>query len=606
MPENFTPLAEWKLTEGYISAIMRGIGGDHMARGSENAQVTGTGLTRASRGPLLVAGKTGSRIFFNTDQSYAGLGTAALNGSGSVFNVKSLLTYIGTGQLNFAGAAIPAVLASSTLSFIKKVGGVYAPGAATGPFQAGHAQPSPPTIFANDTPAAGHTQMSGAVVVYIWRISSIDGQVSLASYASNILVLSGQDVIVQMPAADANAQDIWGIGVVKIGFEEFGVGYQLPTSIGGEVLEANLTTINGITRATEISWSNGDLGADLIPDRAFPPPAGDFAGVMMDTVWLDSAGIIYIGDPGFIGSFPPKNAAFAPEAAVAYLAAGEGVTVRFGTTRIGVLYYVSGSPAIEYRTVIENQGILYPQNAFLGYQGRVCAWLGRPTVLQLSGTNFEADFEYSNRVAEFDTWASQQTAAKPVVGFYDGLGQYECWCLGKQIFARHAPTGKWNAPEDVTGKVSGDIVAGVPVNLPGVGHAGYFSCLNGAGALTLYQYDAGTGSVMKVQTSEFSRMNYGGDVTMIMSEGRADNTNHPVRIQLVSDYDDGNPIADPLEGEPEQTPTDTGSQSFTLREPNAIDAAGKHAVLMTMTSEGGDCGINRVATYGSTEEVETR
>src|SRR5947209_7904027 len=98
MPENFTQLAEWRLTEGYISAIMRGIGGDHMSRGSENAHVTGTGLTRASRGPLLVAGKVGSRIFFNTDQSYAGLGTGAISGSGSVFNVKSLLTYIGTGQ----------------------------------------------------------------------------------------------------------------------------------------------------------------------------------------------------------------------------------------------------------------------------------------------------------------------------------------------------------------------------------------------------------------------------------------------------------------------------------------------------------------------------
>lgn len=606
MASPFEPLAEWKLTEGYISSVMRGDGGDFMAKGSENAMVTGTGLTRAFKGPLLIGGgKLGSRVFFNTDQSYAGLGIGNVNGVGSVFKIKQLLAYIGSGQLNFNGAAIATVSASSTLSFLKKSGGVYAAGAGTGPFQAGHAQPSAPNIYPKDNPSAGKSAMSGAVVVYIWRICSFTGQPSLASLPSNVLVLSGQDVIVEFPAVDANGQDYWGIGVVKLGFEELGVGYTLPTSLGGVVAESALATIDGIARAVEISWSNGALfNSELIPDKAFPPVAGQFAGVMNDAVWLDADGIIYVGEPGFFGSFAPKSAVFAPEPAVLYLQAEDGVTLRFGATRVGALYYVGGSPAIEYQTIIENQGILLPQNAALGFGGRVLAWFGKPTVI--SSTSFEPDFDYAAKViGEFAGWAEGQTTAKPIVPGYDGLGQFECWSWGKKVMARHGPTGKWCSPIDLTGKVTGDIMAAVTVNLPGIGHALYLSCNNGA-ALSLYQFDAGTGSVMKIQTSDVTRMNFGGDVTMIMTEGRVDNTANPVRVQLVKNYNNAAPLADPLEGLGAQTPTATGEQSFTLREPNAIDASRKHAVLVTMTSTGGDTGLNRVATFGSADEVARR
>lgn len=607
MPEIYTPLTEWKIDEGYVSSEIRGMGGDYMRPGSENAMITGAGRVRAFRGVDAVAGKIGSRMLFNVDRSFAGLGDPDTNGSGSVFGVRELLAYIGNGQVNFNGAAIAGAVASSTLSFIKRTGSIYETGPDTGPFQAGHAQPSAPTIYAKDNPSAGHKQMSGTVVVYCWRVSSITGQISLASLASNELTLNGQDVIVQLPDADTNGQTHWGIGVVKIGFGDLGVGYQLPTSAGGEVAEVDLTTIDTITRATEISWSNGDLfGADLIPDRAFPPPAGEFAGGINDVLWLDSGGIIFVGDPNFIGSFPPKNAIFAPEPAVRYLAAQKGATVRFGRTRIGVLYYVGGSPALEYQTVVENQGILYPQNAFLGYQGRICAWLGKPTVLNLGAQGFEPDFDYAAKVMpDFAGWGADQTEERPIVGVYDGLGQYECWILGKMVMSRHAPTGKWNSPVDLTGIVSGDVVDGVTVNLSGVGHAAYIACFNGIDPLTLYQFDAGTGSVMKVQTSDISRMNFGCDLTTIMIEGRVDNLDNVVRVQVVKDYDDDNPTADPLEGNPLQTPLHVGHQAFRPREPNLIDI-GAYAVLATLTSEGGDAGIDRIATLGAQHETLRR
>lgn len=744
MADPFTQLSEWQLADGYVSNVNRGEGGDSMAPGSENGMATGAGV-RAFRGPLLLAGKLGSRVLFNTDQSYAGLGTGAVDGFGSVFNIRQLLSYLGSGQVNFNGAALAGIIASSTLSLLKKFAGAYVAGPTTGPFQAGEAQPSAPSIYPKSSPSAGKPAMTGAIVVAIHRVSAITGQVSLVSLPSNILVLSGQTPIVQMPLVDANGQTHWGIDVPKIGFAELGVLYELPISLSGEVAEADLAytralgassaivrgltgasnatpivitdnahpfvtgdqvviagvtgnvgangsfvvtvltantyslngsagtgayaaggtvgtaiadaaggafvpadvgrrvdigafsswitsitsgtrvrtndvnatgatitaaglvthAIDGYTRAVEISWSNSALfGQDLAPRKAFPPAAAQFAGVMNDTVWLDADGIIYIGEPGQVGSFPPKNAVFANEPAVLYLKAGK-VTARWGKTSLGFLYYVGGSPAIEYQTWWDNQGLLLPQNSALGFKGRILAWLGKPTMIS---ETIEADFDYSNAVTpDFRGWAESQTAAQPIVVGYDGVGQYECWCFKKVIRAKHGPTGRWCSKLDLTGKINGNIMSAVTVNVQGVGHVLYLSCANGA-ALDLYQFDAGTGSVMKILTSSVSRISRGTDVTLVMAEGSVDNINHPAVIEVVRDFDDDNPVPDPLTGNPLQTPAAPGPRPFYPREPNVIDTFA-HAVKLTLTSEVSadhQTTVTRIVTFGSTSDVLKR
>lgn len=562
-----------------------------MGVGSSNAMVSGDNNVRAFRGvTVLGGGKLGSRIHFNADQSYAGLGTQSSNGTGSVFSVKQLLMAIGAGQVNFDGSAISTFIASSTLSYIKKSGGAYAAGALTGPFQAGRARPSAPLIFAKDSPSAGKLPMNGVVTVVIWRSSDIDGQVSLMSLPSNSLTLSNQSVIVQMPAADSNGQRHWGIGVVQIGFDTLGNYYALPTSLGGEVAESALTTIDGITRAVEISWTNGALlRQPLAPTKAFPPVAGQFAGVMNDTLFLDADGIIYVGDSGWIGSFPPTNALFASEPAVHYLRLGENAFGRFGKHSMGILSYVGGSPALEYQELVSNLGILLPQNVAIGAGGRLLMWLGRPAVMENS---LEPDFEYALKVLpDFEGWEAQ-TASNPVVPGCDPIGLYEIWCWQKKVNARHI-SGKWCAPVDLTGKINGNIMATVIIPTS-TGQKLFLSCVDGA-TLKLYQYDAGTGSVMVIQTDD-TKATYGDSITEVFVQLRADTTANNVLVQLIKNFADASPIT-----VHNAAPGATGSQDIR-KTANTLNAR-HHAVRVTITSAGGDAGTDLIETYGAGSAV---
>lgn len=657
-----TNLGRWQPRE-YISAAARALaGGDYLAPPSKNALVTGLDFIRAFRGVTLQAGKLGSRLFFLTDQNYAGLGTGAIAGTGNVFTVKQLLSFIGTGQLRFAGLNIAGIAASSVLSFIKKSGGVYAPGALTGPFQAGHAQPSAPTLYAKSNPSAGQTAMSGAVTVVIWRVSNITGQVSLKSLTSNVVTLNAQSAIVQFPLPDTNGQTHWGIGVVRLGFADLGVHYELPTSLGGEVAETTLAdtraigaaaivsatkivdaaggaftaadigrrvafgsfdswitainsatqvqvndtaganysapgtithAVNGITRAREISWANGSLiGQSLAPDKAFPPPAGQFAGVINDTLFLESDNIIYVSDPGFIGSFPPSNAIFPNEPAIHYLRGSEGVHWRFGKQSVGVLNYVGGSPAIEYQIVWENIGIQFPQNAALGAQGRLMLWSGKPIVM---GQNLEPDSEFARRVyPDFAGWEAQ-TANQPVVPGFDRHGQYEVWCYQQKVMAYHVPSGKWCAPIDLTNLTIGNVVAAVTTPE----HQLLLACSDGAN-INLYEFDAGAGSVMVAQTADYRGLGYGDTISEVFVQGRADNTTQAVKVEVIKDFADAVPILVSNVAAPS-----VGVQHFARQRPNIVNAR-SHAVRVTMTTVGGDAGVDFIETMGAPSRTITR
>lgn len=652
-------LGRWTVGE-YISSLIRGLGGNHMAPGSSNAMVSGENFIRAFRGVTALAGKVGARLHFNTDQNYAGLGDAADEGAGSVFNVRQLLSYVGAGQVTFAGLVLTGIIANSTLSFVKKAAGVYAAGSATGPFQAGHAQPSPPTIYPKSSPSANQTPITGTVALVCWRISDITGQVSLASLPSNVLTLSNGSFIAQVPLPDTNGQTHFGFGVPKIGFDELGVFIALPTSLRGEVAEADLaytreigsatilnatnvvdaaggnftsadigrriasgafdswiTAINsgtqvqvndtnsagditadatithavdGITRAVELSYSNGALqGQPLVPDKAFPPPALQFAGVMRDTLWGDAEGIIYIGEPGFIGSFPPSSAQFANEPAVAYLSGIDGLTLRFGKHSWGALVYVGGSPAIQYQEISSTLGIAYPQNVAMGARGRLLAWFGKPTVIE---SNSEPDYEYAVKVMpDFEGWDAGQTADAPIVPGYDERGDYEVWCWQKKVRAKYVPKDWWCAPIDLTDKVSGNIVAAVTHK-----KQLYLSCSDGE-EIAIYQFDVGSGSVMVVQTSDVRPNGYGATISEVLCQGRVDNIANPVIVEVVKNFDDANPI-EVLN----RNPTRTGTQDFFIPPPNILDAR-QHALRLTMTSEGGDTGLDFIETKGELNEV---
>lgn len=671
-------LARWQFRE-YISSRVRGAGGDYFAPGSENAMVTGEGFIRAFRGVGAVAGETASRLYFNTDQEWAGLGDPTEVVFGSVFLIRQLLSYIGFGQLEFQGVpvagpapivgdpALTEVNASNILYFIKgQPGGGYVTGPGYGPYQVGHAQPSPPIIYPHDNPSPGQYPITGTVAVKTWRVSNITGQTSLASAPSNVLVLNSQSVVVQVGTADFNGQTHWGYGVPKIGFDILGVFYELPTDLHGEVAESvlayqrtvtgasiaagtnvvNITdpdvadqftsadlgrrisfgtfdswikvinsatqvqvegtnttagaisgtatvkhAVDGILRGIEISWTNGTLiQQNLVPDKAFPPLPGQFAGVMNDTLWLDADGIIFVGEPNEIGSFPPDNAVFANEPAVHYLSGGEGMVLRFGKHSFGILAYVGGRPALEYQEIWHDLGISFPQNVGRGAGGRLLMWLGRPAVIE--GT--APDYNYATNVIEFATWDQAQTAAVPICVGYDGVGEYEVWCLGQTAMCKYVPKDAWCAPVNLAGKITGNIVSTL------THRKRLYLTTNDGTTLTRYQFDVGSGSVMKVQTSDIRPNGYGATITEINTQGRVDNITQPVKIELISNFDDANPIL-LYQGLPPRV----GVQDFIpLQEPNVIDSR-QHALRLTLTSNGGDAGWDYAESKGETNEVRT-
>lgn len=588
-------LGKWGFVE-YISAVIRGMGGEHLAPGSQNCMVSGESLVRAFRGVTVLAGKIGSRIFFNVDQNYAGLGTAVSVGSGSVFGVRQLLMAIGSGQVYFAGALLAGFVASSTLSFVAKVAGAYSVATI---YQVGHAQPSAPIIYAKDAPSVGINPMSAAVSVVIWRVDEF-GQVSLASLSSNVLVLNGQSVIVPMPAVDANGQTRWGIGVVKLGLADLGNHYELPVSLGGEVLNSALATIDGHVRSIEVSWTTSDLiGQRLAPNKAFPPPAGQFAGGFNDVIFVDADGIIYVSEPNEMGSLPASNALFASEPAIAYLAAF-GVRVRLGRHTMGALIYVGGSPALEYQEIWQHLGIQYQQNAAVGHHGRLMLWLGQPTVLEESSR--EPEWDYATKVEpEFAGWDAAQTANMPIVPGFDGRGQYEVWCLGTDVRAQYVPKQKWCSPIPLAGKMTGNIVAAFTHERQ------FYLCSSDGASLSIYKFDVGTGSVMIVQTSDIRPNGYQATINEILVQGRLDNTANAVKLEMIKDYDDAHAVT--LSNDIRRTPLRTGTQEFAVPPPNQF--AISHSLKITTTSVGGitlngrpvDCGIDLIESKGTTNEV---
>jgi hypothetical protein len=216
--------------------------------------------------------------------------------------------------------------------------------------------------------------------------------------------------------------------------------------------------VDGITRAFEISWADTDLfGQNLAPFQAFEPPDGFFAGCLIDTYYIeDTEGTIFYSLPGTF-SFPRKNRKiFTEDKAVVYIDSGNGWHWRIATQSISQLYYSVGDKPVQLSVKSKIVGCKYPQNATLGYNGRLLIWDGRPNIIDSDGS---MNSTFHTIVAkEFEGWENQ-TADQPVVPAYDPIGKFELWCYGNKVMAFHAPSGTWCAPIDLSYWIDTDIVA---------------------------------------------------------------------------------------------------------------------------------------------------
>jgi hypothetical protein len=124
----------------------------------------------------------------------------------------------------------------------------------------------------------------------------------------------------------------------------------------------------------------------------------------------------------------------------------------------------------------------------------------------------------------------------------------------------------------------------------------YLAVDNGAGALALYQYDAGSGSVMVVQTDD-TAPGYGDTIVEALAQVRCDNVANNARVDLVVDFEDDAPVnllnAALAEADEPQL----------LRLATNIVGARSHALRVTLTSQGGDAGVDLLETYGVRQGV---
>ncbi|NOT46946.1 MAG: hypothetical protein HOP17_04250, partial [Acidobacteria bacterium] len=350
--------------------------------------------------------------------------------------------------------------------------------------------------------------------------------------------------------------------------------------------------IDGILRAVEIHWTTESLfGQDLAPFDAYPPPSNlAYAGILNDTLFVeDTNGIIYVGVPAYIGSFPPKQTLFPTESATLYLDGSDGVYWRFSRNTLCVLTYIGGPRPLELQQIWKNTGVLFPQNAAIGMGGRVIAWSGKPVRL---GSGREPDVEFAYPVyKDFEGW-SNQTQARPVIAAFDTDNQLEIWAYDKKIMAYHVPSGQWCPPINVTGMIG---LADNLISSTIIGGKLYFATNSGTN-LILHGFDQGNAMVAKIRTLDVRSKAKTDTISEIEVIARVDNT-QSIQIKVCKNFNEA-----ALENVDTYLPTALPIRQTILRRPNIL-AAKQHAIDITITSTGKDAGIELVETSGESSSV---
>ncbi len=580
----------------YISSIARFTGVlSYLAKGTRNLLCLGSGKCTAYKGPVLQSGVNGSKQLMNAADGYAGLGDFNTAGVGSVFRVLAALFFIGAGLVRYNGLSLSAS-ASSTLQILLLSGGTFS----NGPWQAGLAQSSAPTIGVRTTPGAGFTgKVRGSVSVVVWRIRSSTGAKSIKSPPSEVVVADNQSIRVSVPSLDSNGQGRWGYGVTQAGFGFSGPHYKL-----GEIADSALTTIDGITRSFEIEWVDAQLiDQPLAPIEDFPPPAAVFGGALNDVTFVDgaygdiSSGVsagapgstIAVSSPLHPESFPGDNLLFPPEPPVNVLRGGDGYYYRLGKNSMCVITYTGGTPPLSLQIVWPNVGISVPHNACVGEDGRLYLWIGKPA--RVVARSEEPDTSFGDEVVDdFEGWADDD-----VVLGWDARRQLMCYfnkTLNK-VMPYNTTTGGWSSPAFLAGKIIGSVVSAVTEK-----RDLYFST-NDSATLRLYKFDGGTGMVVEVYTAWQRAAVESDNIFRVLADWRSDNSANDVEMRVLINGDDTLANAAAIKT---ITPR-VGLQSLKTQRPRVVNAK-SYAVYLKQTCTGGsDAGPEKIVVMGTQSGV---
>ncbi len=455
---------------GCVSALVhRGSGQsvNYLAKGSRNWLVVGINKIVGYRGPVLQAGVQGGRQMMQAAESYASLGTATKPGIGSLWRVLTALFFIGAGKVRYKGLDTGAT-ATSTLSLRLLENGAY--NGTT--LQAGMAQPSAPIIFTHPAGAGftGTELVPGTRALVLFRIRSTTGAVSIASFASNVVITqTGDTIVITAPLPDSNGQDRWGVGAPLAGRGEIG-----PFFILKEIPESAFAAgvVDGIPRSVELEWSDAALaGADLVPIDDFPPPPAQFGGTLNDTGFLDGCyGDTGVGQapaalgstivtslPGKFESWPPDALVFTPQPPTAVSSrAADGYAYRAGNSTFGALVYTGGDRPITYQLRWPNAGCVAPHNLVIAGDGRAYIFTTQYGLARI-GEGDEPDTEWAT---PFRDDVIGWNPAEVVMG-EDGDNLLICACHRKMILPYNRAIERACTPCDLTGKIIGNIISAV-------------------------------------------------------------------------------------------------------------------------------------------------
>lgn len=518
-----------------------------LAPGSENYVWRGGRLEAFNGLGDSLSPLVGSRYLTNVSNSYGGLGSYANSTvKGSVLKILNGLFAIGNGAVFYAGSSL-SFNAVSTLQIKLLVSGAWS--ATT--YQAGLPQASAPTLAVRDSIGAGYTgrNKAGSYSAKAFLVRDATGAKGLASEMSNIVIIEdssttsvGKTLRVTFPPIGSSGADYWGLAVTARNFGSTG-----PHFVVFKIAESALTTIDGVPRSYEIEWTDGDLvGKDLAPIASYPPPAGMFAGVLGDCLFVDGAvgdtvtgvtagspgSTIAISQPLFVEEFPPDWRLYPSEAPTALIRGGDDYYYRFGKNSLGIISYVGGSPPLYFQLLWSNVGISYPHNACVGAGGMLFAKTGKRGLVRL-GAGGQPDSTWSDNVASIIADVDDSE----FVSGWDEDSQTYCAMFGTTILPYQMNNG-WGAPLDVSDKTNGRIVSAVT-------HEGrlYIAALNsGTSSIDLFKYDEGSGSLMTVRTDWHYAEAESEYIRIIDVLSRLDNLDNDVTVELYINEDDTTPF----------------------------------------------------------------
>lgn len=432
-------------------------------------------------------------------------------GSVTLYVGKSIWFIGGTGTVKVQdpsnpNASVTIGTMSSLLQIAVLLNGVYQTAV-----QAGLSAPDAPVLTGMTPTAGFTGKNTGTFSAELTKFRSSTGAESNPSVPSNIVAVTAQSIAIQIPGPPTDGTDQWFIYVTPNGFADTGPFLFLQTVnevdltdtgtgsitiatpnyhaltghvytaadegkqivIGGtftttiltvtdathiiltdnapSTFTASATVINafanGIVRAVEIEWSDGELIISQEPPiDHFPPPSGTQCAAIGNIM---NVGGCYGGvgwacsDPGQAEAFNPDNVSFLsepllfcigrPQDGFIYLICANSISAAVYTGAIN-------GPPVMVRQVWDRVGCAGFSAA--GIYGKTLYLFTNGNKIARTGPDGNLDYEFSKVVADdIADWDPELVSVS-----YDDSRQAMCFIHDKEILCWHIEQNRWSTP----------------------------------------------------------------------------------------------------------------------------------------------------------------